>query len=167
MDLNNFKRRVERNKYALTKFLQKLDEIVPEDMPELVAKADAEVWKKVDCQSCANCCKTMTPTYSAKDIRRISAHFGMTPKAFKSKWLQQDTENGDWVNREVPCQFLQSDNRCGIYEIRPADCAEFPHHHKKPFDEYNETFIGNLTRCPATLELVQRLKRVVERDYEF
>ncbi len=90
----------------------------------------------------------------------------MSPKDFKAKWLHQDPDNGDWVNNLQPCQFLQPDNRCGIYEVRPLDCAEFPHHNKKPFDDYNETFIGNVPRCPATNELVVRLKKRLEQDYE-
>lgn len=167
MDLQQFRRRASRNKSALVSFLKKLDEIVPEDMPKLVEETDREVWSEIDCTQCAHCCKTMTPTYSQKDIRRIAKHLEMTPKAFTEKWLMQDPENGDWVNKTQPCQFLQPDNRCGIYAVRPADCAEFPHHLKKPFDDYNDTFIGNIHRCPATYELVRRLKKKVERDYEW
>lgn len=167
MDLQKFGRRAARNKEGLIGFLRKLDEIVPEDLPKLVAKTDAEVWQVVDCTVCANCCKTMTPTFTPKDIRRISKHLGMKQKDFVEKWLFQDPDNGDWVNKLQPCQFLRPDNLCGIYEVRPADCAEFPHHNKKPFDDYNETFIGNVPRCPATNELVSRLKKKVERDYEW
>ena len=167
MDLQNFRRRVARNKAGLIQFLQKLDHIVPEDMPALVAQKDAEVWAQVDCLGCANCCKTMTPTFSRPDILRISKHLGMRPKDFVAKWLHQDPDNGDWVNNNVPCQFLDTDNRCSIYEVRPLDCAEFPHHNKKPFDEYNDTFIGNVPRCPATYELVNKLKKAVEKGYDW
>jgi len=167
MDLINFRRKVYRNKNKLIAFLQKLDTIVPTEMPEIVAEVDASVWADTDCTNCANCCKTMTPTFQRADILRISRHLGMKPKEFIAKWLHQDKDNGDWVNNNVPCQFLQADNRCGIYEVRPLDCAEFPHHNKKPFDAYNETFIGNVTRCPATYELVSRLKKRVEEEYEW
>lgn len=167
MDLKKFRLTALRKQAKNIAFLQKLDEIVPEGMPELVAETDASVWADIDCTTCANCCKTMTPTYQRADILRISRHLGMKPKAFVAQWLQQDETNGDWVNKNVPCQFLQADNRCGIYEVRPLDCAEFPHHNKKPFDEYNETFIGNVVRCPATYELITRLKARVERDFEW
>jgi Fe-S-cluster containining protein len=168
MDLQQFKRKASRNKKALTAFLQRLDELVPEDMPALVAEADQEVWRQTDCTSCAHCCKTMTPTWSAEDIRLISTHLRMSPQAFKRRWLSRDPENGDWMNRSTPCQFLDlQTNRCTVYEVRPLDCREFPHHNKQPFDEYNQTFINNLPRCPATYELVARLKKKVERDYEW
>ncbi len=165
MDLIAFKKTMTRKKKGLSLFLKKLDEIVPEDMPALVAATDAEVWKDVDCTTCANCCKTMTPTYTRTDVKRIATHLGMTPKAMIEQWLYKD-DNGDWVNKTQPCQFLVN-NMCSIYEVRPKDCAEFPHHNKKPFDAYNDTFTQNLTYCPATFALVERLKKTVERDYEW
>ena len=166
MDIKQFKVKAARKKASLSAFLKKLDDIVPHDMPELVAKVDATVWRDIDCTACANCCKTMTPTFTKADMTRISAHLGMDVKSFKAKWLKKEDESGDWVNTTQPCQFLV-DNKCSIYEVRPADCAEFPHHNKKPFDMYNDTFTNNLIHCPATLTLVDRLKKAVEKDYEW
>ncbi|RYD59369.1 MAG: YkgJ family cysteine cluster protein [Sphingobacteriales bacterium] len=166
MDLQQFKIRSSRKKGKLSAFLKKLDDIVPDDFPALVAEVDQSVWKEVDCTACANCCKAMTPTFTKKDIVRISAHLGMTPKEFAQKWLHKEKDTGDWVNTTQPCQFLV-DNKCSIYEVRPVDCAEFPHHNKKPFDDYNDTFTQNLSYCPATLMLVQRLKKRVEKEYEW
>ncbi len=165
MDLNKFRIVAARKKKSLSVFLDKLDTLVPDDMQEIVDKADAEMWKETDCTSCANCCKTMTPTYSVKDISRISKHLGMTAKDFKEKWLYQEKETGDWMNTTQPCQFLVK-NMCSIYEVRPVDCAGFPHHNLKPFDLYGETFKSNLVHCPATLRLVDKVKKVVEREYE-
>lgn len=167
MDLKEFKKKGPKKKAKLVKFLQKLDDIVPVDMHKLVAEVEKTVWQDVECLKCANCCKVMTPTFTTKDITRISAHLGMTPKAFKEKWLEKDPDNGDWVNKKQPCQFLGKDNMCSIYEVRPADCAEFPHHNKKPFDLYNDTFIQNLDYCPATFTLVNRLRKRVEDEYEW
>jgi Fe-S-cluster containining protein len=167
IDLDRFRRIAARNKGPLIAFLRKLDEIVPEDFSRLVKEKDKEAWSTVDCVECANCCKTMTPTYNRADLIRIARHFGMTVAQFKAKWLKQDEDNGDWVNVQQPCQFLRSDNLCGIYEVRPKDCAEFPHHNKKPFDDYNDTFVGNVPRCPATYELVKRLKFAVEKDWQW
>lgn len=166
MDLQNFRIVASRKKKRLSVFLDKLDEIVPDDMPQLVAKTDATVWRDVNCMECANCCKTMTPTFRKSDVVRISAHLGMKPKEFVERWLYKEEESGDWVNKSQPCQFLV-DNKCSIYEVRPKDCAEFPHHNKKPFDAYNDTFKQNLHRCPATFTLVERLEKIIRRDYEW
>jgi Fe-S-cluster containining protein len=164
MDLKKFRATAARKRKPLTAFLKKLDKIVPEDMPKLVAKVDATVWQDVNCMECANCCKTMTPTFTKKDIKRISAHLDMQPKDFIDRWLIKEKDTGDMVNKTQPCQFLV-DNKCSIYDVRPADCAEFPHHNKKPFDLYNDTFRNNLPHCPATLTLVDRLQKIVEKEY--
>lgn len=166
MDLKKFRLTAARKQQSLSAFLDKLETVVPDDMQEIVDKADAEMWTETDCKSCANCCKTMTPTYSPKDITRISKHLGMTAKAFKEKWLYKEEETGDWMNKLQPCQFLV-DNMCSIYEVRPVDCAQFPHHNLKPFDLYGDTFKANLMHCPATFALVNKVKKVVERKYEF
>lgn len=166
MDLAAFKEQAALKKDELTAFLQKLDEIVPEDMNALVTETDATVWRDVNCTTCANCCKTMTPIYTPKDITRIATHLRMSPAAFRDKWLIKEADSGDWVNKTLPCQFL-IDDKCSIYEVRPADCAEFPHHDKRPFDLYNDTFIQNVYRCPATFMLIERLKNKVEEEYEW
>lgn len=166
LDLKQFRIVASRKKKSLTAFLQKLDDIVPEGMQQLVAEVDATVWKDIDCTTCANCCKTMTPTFRRSDVLRISEHLKMKPKEFAEKWLIKEEDTGDWVNKSQPCQFLV-DNKCSIYEVRPKDCAEFPHHNKKPFDLYNDTYIQNLHRCPATFTLVERLKKRVEKEYEW
>jgi len=166
MDLKKFKVEASRKKKKLTLFLQKFDEIVPEGLNTLAAEVDATVWRDVNCTTCANCCKTMTPTFRKADVIRISDHLGMKPKEFIEKWLYKEEDTGDWVNKTQPCQFLV-DNKCSIYDVRPKDCAEFPHHYKKPLDAYNDTFIQNLHRCPATFLFVQRLKQRVEKEYEW
>ena len=164
MDLKKFKHRTYRKKKGLIKFLKKLDKVVPVDMPKLVKEEDAHMWKQVDCMTCANCCKTMTPTFTPADIKRISTHLSMTPTAFKDRWLLKETDTGDWVNKSQPCQFLV-DNKCSIYEVRPKDCAEFPHHNKKPFDLYTDTFIQNIDKCPATFMLVENLEKRIKKEY--
>jgi len=166
MDLQKFRKTAARKKNKLSEFLDKFDKVVPHDMPKLVARVDATVWRDIDCMQCANCCKTMTPTFRKADIIRIAAHTGMTPKAFTDKWLLKEEDTGDWINKTQPCQFL-IDNKCSIYEVRPKDCAEFPHHNKKPFDAYNDTFKNNLVHCPATLTLVDRMEQIVNKEYEW
>ncbi|GAC1594114.1 MAG: hypothetical protein NVS3B8_07720 [Chitinophagaceae bacterium] len=128
-------------------------------------KADAHTWNEVNCLSCANCCKTMTPTFPPEDTRRISAHLAMTPKAFREKYLYKDKRDGDWMNVKQPCQFLNlADNKCSIYEVRPADCAGFPHHDKKKMSDYVHVYKQNVAYCPATYKWVEKIMELVKGD---
>lgn len=138
-------------------FLTRLEKKPRRGLDRLKQEADGQIWQRTDCLQCANCCKTMSPTYSGEDIRRISRHLGMTPAAFRAKWLYKD-KTGDWMNVRQPCQFLDlQTNLCGIYSVRPRDCAGFPHHHKKMNADYMHVFKQNVEYCPATYRLVETL----------
>jgi Fe-S-cluster containining protein len=133
----------------------------PKNIDKITPLIDAEVWKEVDCLSCANCCKKMTPTFTDKDVKRISAHFNETPAEFKKKWLKK--QDGDFVNVNNPCQFLDlKTNMCGIYAIRPVDCSGFPHLAKRKFTEYAHVHKQNIDYCPATFKMVEKLRIMVE-----
>ena len=90
--LKKFRVKAARKRESLSLFLDKLDEVVPHDMPELVARIDASVWRDVNCMECANCCKTMTPTFTKADVKRISAHLEMKPREFTDKWLKKEDD---------------------------------------------------------------------------
>src|SRR5688500_7740058 len=131
INLRLFRKKVAENKSALRRFLRKIEKNPPRKLDVLAVAADLEMWKQTDCLSCANCCKTMSPTYTRSDMVRISSHIGMTLGVFQKKYLRKD-KDGDWINKSQPCQFLNlEDNKCSIYEVRPRDCAGFPHHTKK------------------------------------
>ncbi len=138
--------------------MTKLENKVPHALDKTIANIEKEVWKEVDCLSCANCCKTMTPTFTGKDIKRISAHFGQTEEEFKTKWLRRERGGDrDWLNKTEPCQFLDmKTNMCSIYEVRPADCAGFPHISKR-FSDFAHVHKQNVEFCPATYKMVEKM----------
>ena len=132
---------------------------MPTNVETIAEEVDKEVWSQVDCLSCANCCKAMSPTYTKEDIKRIANHLSMKPKAFKEKWLYLDKRENDWMNKTRPCQFLDlKTNMCSIYEVRPADCAGFPHLVKKPIADYFYINKQNIEYCPATFLFIEKLK---------
>jgi uncharacterized protein len=158
VNLRSFKQRVRHNKRSFRRFLTKLENKQPRGLQSLVNRIEKEVWKEVDCLSCANCCKTMTPTFNEKDIKRISAHLGESLEEFKTNRIRREKGgNRDWINKTEPCQFLDmKTNMCGIYEVRPADCAGFPHLFKK-FSDFSHVHKENVDSCPATYKLVEKM----------
>lgn len=158
INLRLFRKNVKANKSAFKRFLNRIEKNPPRGLDGMAVSADLEMWKQTDCLSCANCCKTMSPTFTRKDMTRISAHIGMTVSQFKSKYLKVD-EEGDWINKKQPCQFLNlKDNKCSIYEVRPRDCAGFPHHTRKRMVDYMHVFKQNIEYCPATYRVVEMIK---------
>lgn len=155
VNIRTFRNLVSRNKKRLRTFLARLEK-KPSGIVHLITlEANELSWAKTDCLDCANCCKTMSPTYSQTDITRISKFLRMTKKAFKDKWLCKDRA-GDWINKKQPCQFLNlKTNMCNIYEVRPRDCAGFPYHGTKKMKDYGHVFKQNVEFCPATYRLVE------------
>jgi Fe-S-cluster containining protein len=165
VNLRSFKQKVRHNRRRFRLFLSRLEKNPPKELKKMTVEADRQAWKETDCLSCANCCKTMSPTYTPEDIKRIAAHLGMTTKAFKEKWLYKDKRDGDWMNVKQPCQFLNlADNKCSIYEVRPADCSGFPHHDKKKMTDYVHVYKQNVEYCPATYKWVEKIMEMVKRD---
>ncbi|MCO5236137.1 MAG: YkgJ family cysteine cluster protein [Chitinophagaceae bacterium] len=165
VNIRSFKQKVRHHKKELRGFLNKIAKNPPRHLDRLAEELDQEVWKHIDCLTCANCCKTMSPTYTAKDIKRIAAHLGMKEKAFKEKWLYLDKKDGDWMNRQTPCQFLDlKTNKCTIYPVRPADCAGFPHLTKKKMTDYIHVHKQNIAYCPATYKMVEMMQARLVKD---
>jgi Fe-S-cluster containining protein len=155
VNLRSFRNLVFQNKKRLRTFLARLEKKPSGPVRLITLEANELAWSKTDCMDCANCCKTMSPTYTQKDIARISKFLGMTRKAFVEKWLYKDRV-GDWINKKQPCQFLDlKTHMCNVYEVRPGDCAGFPYHGTKKIKDYGHVFKQNVEFCPATYRLVE------------
>ncbi|MFN9711043.1 MAG: YkgJ family cysteine cluster protein [Bacteroidota bacterium] len=114
-------------------------------------------FEKVDCLSCANCCKNYSPRFKTPDIKRISRHLGMRESAFIDQYLRLD-EEGDYVVKSTPCTFLEQDNTCSIYDVRPSDCARFPYTNEDVLLKRPSLTLKNASFCPATYYVMERLR---------
>ena len=164
VNLRSFKQKVRYHKKSMRRFLGNIEKKPPKNLDKTAEVLNKEVWEEVDCLSCANCCKKMTPTFTEKDIKRIATHLQMTEDAFKDKWLYFEKKDKEWMNRKQPCQFLDlGTNMCSIYEVRPDDCAGFPHLTKKKMVEYIHVHQQNISYCPATFKFVEKLQELEEK----
>jgi Fe-S-cluster containining protein len=115
-----------------------------------------EVFYKVNCLECANCCKTTGPLFTEKDIERISRHLRMKSSSFVEQYLYKDEDN-DWILKQLPCPFLDAENYCMIYEVRPKACREYPHTDRKNFYQINDLTLKNILICPAVYQVVEKM----------
>ena len=168
INLRSFKKKSLVNQKSFRYFLTKTENNPPKNLDQIAEKIDKEVWAEIDCLGCANCCKVMSPTYKYKDIRRISSYLNMSVQGFKDKWLYYDKKEKDWMNVSKPCQFLEKNtNMCSVYEVRPADCAGFPHLTKKKMPDYMHVHRQNIQYCPATYEFVAKLRQTILSSREY
>lgn len=117
-----------------------------------------EVFSKINCLDCGNCCKNHSPRFKQPDIKRIAKYLGMKEGDFIQKYLRLDEEN-DFVNKVQPCQFLQANNECEIYEMRPSDCARYPYTDEDVLLKRPNLTLKNAEVCPAVFEVMEVLTR--------
>ena len=144
------------------KFFQKLKKKTPKNLDYVVQELHEQTFKKIDCLTCANCCKTTSPIFTEKDIKRISKHFKMKEIQFIEEYLQRD-EDDFMVLKQAPCCFLdERDNTCTIYDVRPKACGEYPHTNRRKFIQLAELTLKNTEVCPAVYTIVEAMKEKIK-----
>ena len=124
----------------------------------IVHETTQEVWSKIDCLACANCCKTLHIVVDEADIRRLARRLAVTPQEFRARYVKMDTDK-TLLFKSQPCPLLGPDNRCAVYEDRPQACRDFPYLHDKDFRSRTLSMIDNTTRCPIVFNVWRELKR--------
>ena len=134
-------------------FLQRADKNkVLKVLPDL----HEEAFEKIDCLTCANCCKNYSPRFKTPDIKRISKILRLKESVFIDTYLDLDTD-GDYVTKTKPCPFLGTDNYCSIYEDRPSDCKRFPYTDEDVLIKRPAITLKNSSFCPAVHYVLERL----------
>lgn len=142
------------------KFFAKLKKKAPKNMDYIMQELHEEEFERTDCLTCANCCKTTGPLFTNADIERIAKHFRLKPQQFIDQYLRIDEDN-DYVLQEVPCTFLDNENYCMIYDVRPKACREFPHTDRKKFQQISNLTLKNVAICPAAYNIVEEMKKKI------
>lgn len=158
MNLENYNQKARQQQPEHKKFLNRIKNKPPKDFDRQMQEIHNDVFDRIDCLSCANCCKTTGPLFTQKDIERLSSLFRMKPSQFIDKYLKIDEDN-DYVLQSVPCPFLGADNYCSVYEHRPKACREYPHTDRKKFYQINHLTLKNTLICPAAYEVVEEMMR--------
>jgi hypothetical protein len=107
---------------------------VPSDCLEIVrARAERDAVfpgptreLELDCLACGACCKKNEVVLEKRDLQRF-ARAGLDHLA-RRPWARS-REDGRVVlvlTRGGLCKHLGGDNKCDVYEARPAACSEFP-----------------------------------------
>ena len=114
--------------------------------------------ERIDCLQCANCCRTLGPRITDKDVERMAKALRLKSVDLISKYLIID-EDGDLIFKSMPCPFLGNDNYCSIYESRPKACREYPHTDRKRFYQIFQLSIKNAYTCPIVYEVLQEITK--------
>ncbi len=153
IDLENWEARSKANTKQYQQFLKTAR---PAQTIRKLPELHEEAFDRVDCLSCAACCKNYSPRFKTPDIKRISKHLRVKESVFIDTYLDLD-EEGDYVVKQSPCPFLGADNYCSIYEVRPSDCSRFPYTDEDVLLKRRQITLKNATFCPAVFYVLEKL----------
>ena len=129
-----------------------------ENADELVLQLHEQAFAETDCLQCANCCRTLGPRITDKDIDRIAKTLRIKPAKVIENHLRID-EDGDYVFQSMPCPFLMADNYCAIYDNRPKACREYPHTDRRKFYQLYRLTVKNSYTCPVAYSVLENLMK--------
>jgi len=155
---------IERAKSRKKQIKQLLDQLQKLNVKEVDAYFHAEhevVFNEIDCLKCANCCKTTGPLFTSKDIERIAQYKKIRPAEFIHQYLRID-EDKDYILKQTPCIFLDEQNYCSIYSIKPKACGDYPHTNRKNMKEISNLTYNNATMCPAVAKVLENIERRIK-----
>lgn len=118
-----------------------------------------EAFMKINCLECANCCRTTPALLTRSDVKRISGFINISQKQFINKYVLEDV-NGEMMLNGVPCKFLNEDNTCSVYEVRPEACRRYPHTNEKAYFKRSRLNVSNTIVCPAAFYILEKLKSI-------
>jgi Fe-S-cluster containining protein len=148
-----------KSKDKQKQFKRYLDRANPSKLIRELPELHEEAFSKIDCLECGNCCKNHSPTFKATDIKRISKYLGLKEADFVDTYLKLDDEN-DFVVKQSPCAFLNEDNSCHIYDVRPSDCSRYPYSDEDVFIKRKALTMANSMVCPAVFHILEKISAI-------
>jgi len=158
IDMDSLREKAKKAEKETRQFFKCIKKKQMRELDDTIHALHQEVTDEIDCLQCANCCRSLGPRITDRDIERIASSLRIKPQEVVEKYLRID-EDQDYVFKEMPCPFLCSDNYCSIYEDRPKACREYPHTDRKKFYQIHSLTIRNAETCPAVFEILERLKK--------
>jgi hypothetical protein len=139
------------------RFFKRLKKKIPANLDEVVHELHEKAFADFDCLTCANCCGSISPMMTDKDIDRLTKPLKLKPSQVIEQYMNLD-EDHDYVFKSAPCPFLMPDNYCSVYEYRPKACREYPHTDRRRFSQLLNLTLKNCEVCPIVFMIVDKLK---------
>lgn len=146
---------------AVKRYGKALKALKPKQIIPKLPDLHEEAFSRIECLQCARCCRNYSPTFKTTDIKRISKGLGLRESEFIETYLRLD-EDGDYVTRSSPCPFIEPDNKCSIYDMRPGDCANYPYTDSDVLVKRPHLSLKNAEICPAVHAVLRKIAELVE-----
>lgn len=139
------------------KLAKRLKKTPPKDLDATCQELTEEAFGYINCLDCGNCCRSLGPRLTERDIDRLAGHLRIKPAQFVHQYIRED-EDKDYIFNRMPCPFILDDNFCTVYGKRPRACRDFPHTDRKRVHQIMDVLLKNTLICPIAYQVFQGLK---------
>lgn len=157
--IEEYVRIIERVKKRKSEIQKKVNDLKKQrrlNLDAIFAQEHDIAIEEIDCLECANCCSSLGPRVTNRDIDRLAGAIRMKPGDVAKKWLRIDEDN-DYVFKEMPCPFLGTDKYCLYYESRPDVCRRYPYTNRRNIKGYMGELMNDMTVCPVVALVMERI----------
>jgi hypothetical protein len=159
-------RQAEQDNWELRAYLKQQVAFTDEELDAFVFDISRSVWDEIDCTTCARCCKELRPGLSDTEQERLAERLSISVEELRGRYLERTStddpehEPGEqcWRIAGSPCPFLR-DDRCSVYEDRPAECRGYPYLFEADFSFRMLGMLDRTFTCPIVYEVFEELKR--------
>lgn len=130
-----------------------------DDLDAKFKKLHEKYFAIYDCSKCRNCCIKLKGTIPNSDLKHDAEYLGITVEDFKNKYLDDKSNNREYVTKNCPCDFFDG-NDCILGDNKPETCKTFPHTDKDNRLASMWSIIDNTSVCPVVYEIIEELKQV-------
>lgn len=145
-------KRAENERFRL--FLKPLPS---KEVDAVALKISEEITQEVDCTACGNCCKVLEPPVNEEDIAFFAKKMNLSEADFLKSFVKETEDKREKFLCVQPCVML-AENKCTIYENRPAPCADYPHLHHGAIKYRMKSILANYGICPIVFRTIEKLK---------
>lgn len=153
----NIEERARNATRANKQLIVRLKKMRDNDVDILFHEEHEKTFSTINCLDCGNCCRSLGPRITDKDIDRLSKALRLSPGRFTGLNLKVDEDN-DYVFKSECCPFLGDDNYCAVYDSRPKACREYPHTDRYRIKPILNLCLKNTSTCPAVLEIMETIR---------
>lgn len=86
---------------------------------------------RFECTACGNCCRNHGQysfvNLTEREVSAAAAFLALEREEFLARYCERQPGYHPALKMDAPaCPFLQADNRCAIYPVRPMQCRTWP-----------------------------------------
>jgi Fe-S-cluster containining protein len=148
------------NKTRIRKHLNLLKRMRKGAVDKLIHALHEEAFDHINCLECGNCCGSLGPRITEKDIQVLTKSLGKNEEKIKRQYLKIDEDN-DLIFNSLPCPFLNTNVTCSVYHDHPRACKTYPHTDQPNQVSLLTLMLKNSSICPAVAYIT---KSLVEKE---